>query len=66
VTNVIGAQIPTNKRKEYWEAMRLFKEGSRELLKNPDTKSIALEDKNRYNRFLTHYIGEPIESSTRH
>lgn len=71
MTKVIGlnVQIPkTYNRLDFWEAMKMFRAGSIELKKNPDTKDIALADEERYNRFLNLYVKEPIlaESNTRH
>ena len=68
MTKVIGLNIPQQKRPEYWEAMRMFRAGSIELKKDPDTKHIAIADEGRYNRLLNLYVKEPIleASSTRH
>lgn len=45
----------------------MYRAGSIELKKNPDTKHIAIEDEGRYNRLLNRYVKEPmLESSTRH
>ena len=54
--NVIGYKGTPHSRLEYWEAMLLYKQGSKELLHNPDTIEIAIADKERYNRILTHYV----------
>jgi hypothetical protein len=68
MNKVIGlASIPQNKRLDYWEAMKLFRAGSIELKKNPDTKDIAIADEARYNRLLNLYVQEPVvESHMRH
>jgi hypothetical protein len=69
MNKVIGLNIPQSKRSDYWEAMRVFRAGSIELKRDPDTKHIAIEDEGRYNRLLNLYVKEPIlaeESCTRH
>jgi hypothetical protein len=59
--------------------MKLYRAGSIQLRNNPDTKNIAKEDEERYNRFLKLYVKAPkvldgpsvlqepvFESSNRH
>ena len=53
--NVIGYNGTPEERLERWEAMLLWKQGARELLKNPDTIDIALADKQRYIRSINGY-----------
>lgn len=68
MTKIIGMNIPQQRRPEYWEAMKVFRAGSIELKRDPDTKAIAIADEERYNRLLNLYVKEPIleASSTRH
>jgi hypothetical protein len=67
--NVIGYKHNPATRLEYWQAMLTYKQGSRELLRNPETIEIAIEDGKRYNRILNHYMQDADEaekSSNRH
>jgi hypothetical protein len=56
MAKIIGMNIPPEKRREYWEAMQLFRAGSIELVKHKDTLHIGIADGKRYNRFLSSYV----------
>jgi len=58
MNNVIGYKGTSKDRLENWRAMLLWKKGYKELSKSKDTIDIALEDKNRYNRFIQEYTKE--------
>lgn len=57
---LIGYKGTPAERREDWQAMLLFKQGAKELFENPETREIALKDKQRFRKFIKNYIAEKV------
>lgn len=54
--NIIGFKGTIDDRSFIWNSMKIYKKAYRELLKDPSTRSIAINDLKRYKRMMSAYV----------